>query len=108
MLELQKREDTGWIDITIILRYRVINGIVYIQLFDAGATQLKVGDNFLGSLPAEYKPTKEVILPIQFMGGVDKTTNPLVHSRIDTNGNVNVYLLEVTKHIEGFISYPVG
>ena len=107
MLRIEKCEDTGWINITSILRYRVINNIVYVQVFNAGTIQLKVGDNFLGSLPTEYKPTREVILPIQFMGGADKTINPLVHSRIDTNGNINVYLLEATKHIEGFISYPV-
>lgn len=106
-IKLQEIKDTGWIDITIILRYRVVNEIVYVQVFDAGATQLKAGDNYLGALPSALAPSKEVILPIQFMGGTDKTINPLVHSRIDASGKVYVYLLSDTKYMEGFVSYPV-
>lgn len=106
-VKIQKHEDTGWIDLTIICRYRAINGIVYIQIYDDGRLQLKKGNNFIGNIPFKYAPSKECNISIQLMG-VGSDLNVNIHSRVSVSGDIYVHLPIESKYLEGFVSYPLG
>ena len=92
-----EQKDTGWKTVNANVRYRKINGVVYVE---ATSDSSGAGWSVLGTLPASVVPSKELITSVY----VD--TNNSVMLRIYTNGNVaNV---ATASNITNIISYPLG
>ncbi len=97
--------DTGWVDLSNVVKYRCKNGYVTVMGGSYGDVSLKPGEyTVLGTLPEAYRPTHQVAIVYHTTGG-----NPLPQSGyVFTDGTVKLYIDQVTTNYWAFsVTYPL-
>lgn len=93
--------DTGWITLNTEVKYRKVNGIVYV-VFNSTTNALSPGGTSLGNLPTGYRPSLEQI----DVGGGSKGGSQVVFFRVQQSGYITGYASSNTSYWSGLISYP--
>jgi hypothetical protein len=97
--------DTGWVDLSNVVKYRYKNGYVTLVGGSYGDVSLKPGEyTVVGTLPEAYCPTYQVAIVYHTTGGT-----PLPQSGfVFTDGTVKLYVDQVTTNYWAFaVTYPL-
>lgn len=100
-----KENDTGWIILNDVIKYRIINEIIYIHGLSEGNISIG-GANYVnvGVLPEKYRPSEKVMFAWSPYGQV--SGNPSAY--VGTDGRILMYNSTASTSYWGFIiSYPI-
>lgn len=99
------KKDTGWIQLNNVIRYRIVDNIVYVRGYSDGGVNIGGSDYVnVGTLPEECRPAYIIMFAWSPYGQL--SGNP--SARIDPDGSILMYNSTASTAYWGFIiSYPV-
>lgn len=101
---IQEIEKTGIIQVNNALYYQVINGVCYVYISSSNYIELKPNEYItIGTIP--YHPEIEVNFQIHFIGD-QKFIGSSCY--VDTEGNVKIFVTELTGYFAGSVSFPIA
>lgn len=104
--KFQKYIDTGWINLNSAIKYRKINGIVYVNVLSSANIKLEQNKyTVVGTLPVGFRPNTKMQFVFHTVGSEMLGCS----AYIDESGNIALYPYNRIAEYWGFsTSFPVA